>query len=81
MGLWDILVPTEPGVLHNSIANPSFEYDNVTTFGQTSGYTNGATNGLAYWTASNGTTKLMQDQWVQKKVCHINLVQQFYLTH
>jgi hypothetical protein len=28
MGLWDILVPTEPGVLHNLIANPSFEYDN-----------------------------------------------------
>ncbi len=27
MGLWDILVPAEPGVLHNTIANPSFEYD------------------------------------------------------
>ena len=66
MGLWDILVPTEPGVLHNSIANPSFEYDNVTTFGQTSGYTNGATNGLAYWTASNGTTMTRSTAWASQ---------------
>lgn len=66
MGLWDILVPTEPGVLHNLIANPSFEYDNVTTFGQTSGYTNGATNGLAYWTASSGTTMTRSTSWASQ---------------
>lgn len=69
MGLWDILVPTEPGVLHNLIANPSFEHDNVTIYGQTNtprGVQNGTTNGLAYWVASSGTTMTRSSVWASQ---------------
>ena len=69
MGLWDILVPTEPGVLHNLIANPSFEFNNTTVYGQTTnptGFQNGTTNGLAYWTASAGTTMTRSSKWASQ---------------
>jgi hypothetical protein len=66
MGLWDILVPTEPGVLHNLIANPSFEHNNVTVYGQGGNYVNGETNGLAYWTASSGTTMTRSSTWASQ---------------
>jgi hypothetical protein len=69
MGLWDILVPTEPGVLHNLIANPSFEFNNATVYGQTTnptGFQNGTTNGLAYWTASAGTTMTRSSKWASQ---------------
>ena len=57
MGLWDILVPAEPGVLHNTIANPSFEYDSgeiSKIFGK---YSPNRQN-LKYWSTTHGSVSI-----------------------
>jgi len=80
MGLWDILVPTEPGVLHNLIANPSFEYDNneidVARLNPPSGgstvaeiasfRTLPANTGITYWTALKGAGVARSLSWASR---------------
>lgn len=65
MGLWDILVPAEPGVLHNTIANPSFEYDTgeiTKIFGK---YSPSAQN-VTYWNAVGGATISASKDWASQ---------------
>lgn len=65
MGLWDILVPAEPGVLHNTIANPSFEYDTgeiTKVFGR---YSPSKQN-LTYWNAVSGATISASTDWASR---------------
>ena len=65
MGLWDILVPAEPGVLHNTIANPSFEYDTgeiTKVFGK---YSPSKQN-LTYWNAVSGATISASTDWASR---------------
>lgn len=80
MGLWDILVPSEPGVLHNLIANPSFEYDNneidVARLNPPSGgstvaeiasfRTLPANTGITYWTALKGAGVARSSSWASR---------------
>lgn len=80
MGLWDILVPTEPGVLHNLIANPSFEYDNneldIARLRQPSGGSNvaeiislrtlPANTGIAYWNSIKGSGVSRSSAWASR---------------
>lgn len=80
MGLWDILVPSEPGVLHNLIANPSFEYDNneidVARLNPPSGgstvaeiasfRTLPANTGITYWTALKGAGVSRSSSWASR---------------
>lgn len=66
MSLWDILVPAEPGVVHNTIANPSFEYNNVNVYSQQTSTTNGTTNGIKYWNAVNSATISRSNTWASQ---------------
>lgn len=80
MGLWDILVPSEPGVLHNLIANPSFEYDNneldIITLVPPSGTiidtqiqsyrTLPANTGLVYWSSVSGASIQRSSAWASR---------------
>jgi len=66
MSLWDILVPAEPGVVHNTIANPSFEYNNVNVYSQQTSTINGTTNGIKYWNAVNSATISRSNTWASQ---------------
>lgn len=80
MGLWDILVPSEAGVLHNLIANPSFEYDNneidVARLRAPSGGSNvaeiasfrtlPANTGITYWNELKGSTVSRSSAWASR---------------
>jgi hypothetical protein len=80
MGLWDILVPSEPGVLHNTIANPSFEYENneidaivietPTYEGETLGVrsfrTLPANAGLMYWSELGSAAISKSSYWASQ---------------
>ena len=80
MGLWDILVPSEPGVLHNLIANPSFEYDNneldiikiapptgqITNTQIQSYRTLPVNTGLVYWSSINGASIRRSSAWASR---------------
>ena len=57
MGLWDILVPAEPGVLHNTIANPSFEYDSG-EISKIFGKYSPTRQNLKYWSTTHGSVAI-----------------------
>lgn len=66
MSLWEILVPAEIGVVHNTIANPSFEYNNVSTYSQIDSFQNHANNGIKYWKPINNASVSRSNNWASQ---------------
>lgn len=66
MSLWDILVPAESGVVHNTIANPSFEYNNSGNYTQVESFVNYENNGIKYWNAVGNATISRSNKWASQ---------------
>jgi hypothetical protein len=66
MSLWEILVPAEFGVLHNTIANPSFEYNNVNEYSQIKSFQFASNNGIKYWSSVNNAVISRSNDWASQ---------------